>query len=199
MTTTSSVAPDAVAGNLARLTGTLVPLRPLLADDRARIESMTVSTGVFRPSEVAIAMEVVDAALGIGRRRDPDYETLGAELDGELAGWICWGPTPGTLGTFDLYWVVVDPACQGHGVGTSLVDEMERRLEGRARMIVVETAGRADYALTRRFYDRRGYRVAGRIGDYYAPGDDLVTYVKRLGRAGTAPREEPLPLRVGSP
>ena len=55
--------------------------------------------------------------------------------DGALVGWICWGPTPCTIGTFDLYWIVVDPAWQGRGVGSALVAEMEGQLRGKARLI----------------------------------------------------------------
>jgi len=135
---------------------------------------------MFRPEEVKVALEVFDAALGIGRGRDPDYESAGVELDGKLAGWACWGPTPCTVGTFDLYWIVVAAERQGQGVGSSLLAEVERRVTGRARLIVVETAGRDQYAGTRGFYESRGYRVETRIADYYEPGDDLVTYVKRL-------------------
>ena len=135
---------------------------------------------MFRPEEVKVALEVFDAALGIGRGRDPDYESAGVELDGKLAGWACWGPTPCTVGTFDLYWIVVAAERQGQGVGSALLAEVERRVTGRARLIVVETAGRDQYAGTRGFYESRGYRVETRIADYYEPGDDLVTYVKRL-------------------
>jgi len=166
----------------------LVPaIRPLVAADRGRVEAMTRGTGRFRADEVKVALEVFDAAIGIGRARDPDYELAGAELEGALAGWACWGPTPCTNGTFDLYWIAVAEASQGRGVGTVLVEEMERSLAGRARLIVVETAGRADYSNTRDFYERRGYRVAARIADYYAPGDDLVTYVKNLASSPRSP------------
>ena len=162
--------------------GTLAsPVIRALADcDRPHVEAMTRAGGVFRPEEVAVALEVFDGALGIGRKRDPDYETAGIDLEGKLAGWACWGPTPCTLGTFDLYWIVVAPESHGLGIGRALVAEMERRIAGRARLVVVETAGRADYASTRAFYERLEYRVACRIADYYAPGDDLVTYLKRL-------------------
>ncbi len=155
--------------------------RPLEAPDRARVQEMTSASALFRPDEVTVALEVFDAATGNGRRRDPDYETLGALAEGGLVGWICWGPTPCTVGTFDLYWIVVDAAWQGRGVGSGLVAEMERRLSGSARLIVVETAGRPDYAPTRGFYAARGYYVGATITDYYGDGDDLVTYVKRLG------------------
>jgi GNAT superfamily N-acetyltransferase len=160
---------------------TLPTLRHLTAADRGRIEEISRAVGVFRADEIAVALEVFDGAVA----GSSDYLALGAEHEGRLAGWICWGPTPCTLGTFDLYWMAVDPALHGAGVGSALLHAMEARLLGVARLIVVETAGRPDYAPTRGFYEARGYRAASRIQDFYAPGDDQVVYVKRLhGRDG---------------
>jgi ribosomal protein S18 acetylase RimI-like enzyme len=155
-------------------------IRPLAESDRPQVEAMTRACAMFRPEEVTVALEVFDAAVGIGRRRDPDYETGGIECDGMLAGWACWGPTPCTVGTFDLYWIVVAAGWQGQGVGSALLAEIERQVTGRARLIVVETAGREQYRGTRGFYESRGYHIAARIADYYESGDDLVTYVKRV-------------------
>ena len=158
------------------MSGTLIApvLRNLTASDRGRIEEITRAVGVFREDEISVALEVFDGAAA----GSPDYMALGAELDGGLCGWICWGPTPCTVGTFDLYWMAVDPALQGSGVGTALLEAMERRLAGVARLIVVETAGRDDYRATRAFYQARGYRRGRSIPDFYAPGDDQVVYVK---------------------
>jgi GNAT superfamily N-acetyltransferase len=165
------------------LSGTLVSprLRHLSAADRGRIEEITRAVGLFRSDEIPVALEVFDEAVRAGPRPEP-YSALGAEVEGRLSGWICWGPTPCTLGTYDLYWMAVDPALQGSGIGTALVLEMERRLTGLARLIVVETAGRPDYAATRRFYESRGYRPTATIPDFYAPGDDQVVFVKAIGR-----------------
>ena len=162
------------------MSGTLTSarLRPLSRADRPRIEDITRAVGRFRDDEILVALEVLDASLA----GDLSYLTLGAELDGRLVGWICWGPTPCTLGTFDLYWMAVDPACQRAGVGTALLDEMEQRLSGRARLIIVETAGREDYGPTRAFYRSRGYHPAATLPDFYAPGDDQVVFVKAVGR-----------------
>lgn len=175
-------------------------IRPLSASDREAVEAMTRGSGGFHPDEVRVALDVFDAAMGIGRiGPDPDYELCAVEVDGVLAGWACWGPTPCTVGTFDLYWIVVDGPWQGKGVGSVLIEEMERRVAGRARLIVVETAGRDDYAGTRAFYERRGYRRESRIPDYYAPGDDLVVYVKRCGpRAPSSPVLAPRPSEPGA-
>jgi GNAT superfamily N-acetyltransferase len=155
---------------------TLPSLRHLTAADRSRIEEISRAVGVFRADEIPVALEVFDAAVAGSH----DYRAHGAEHGGRLAGWICWGPTPCTLGTYDLYWMAVDPASQGAGLGTALVAAMERSLLGVARLVVVETAGRAVYAPTRTFYEARGYRAVSRIPDFYAPGDDQVVYVKYL-------------------
>jgi len=162
------------------LSGTLVSplLRNLSVADRDRIEEITRAVGLFREDEIPVALEVFDEAIANGP--DGPYHVLGAESDGRLAGWICWGPTPCTLGTYDLYWMAVDPGLQGSGLGTALITEMERRLDGVARLIVVETAGRADYAATRRFYEARGYHPTATIPGFYGPGDDQVVFVKEV-------------------
>ena len=162
------------------MSGTIVSpqLRHLHAADRGRIEEITRAAGLFRENELTVALEVFDEAL-----RDTSgnsYSVLGAESDGHLAGWICWGPTPCTVGTYDLYWMAVDPELQGNGIGTALVQEMERRLSRVARLILVETAGRPDYAGTRAFYQARGYTPVAIIPDFYAPEDDQVVFVKAV-------------------
>ena len=122
---------------------------------------------------------------------DDDYRFVGAFQGDELVGYACWGPTPGTAGTHDLYWIAVDRTHQGAGVGSRLLGEVERRLSAQgARLVVVETSSRHDYAPTSAFYEARGFTRAATIRGYYAPGDDLVIYTKDLGDgdlAGTAP------------
>lgn len=152
-------------------------LRPVGHAQRAQLERLTAAAGVFQPDEVAIAVELLDDALA----GDEDYRFLGAYAGDQLVGYACWGPTPGTTGTYDLYWIVVDPAWRGKGLGSELLAVVEDRLVGeRARLIVVETSSRADYAPTRAFYERRGYARAATLPGYYAAGDDLVIYLKDL-------------------
>ena len=158
-------------------------LRPIGRGHRACLESLVRGTGLFRDGEVRTAVEVLDEALG----GDDDYRFLGA-FDGDaLVGYACWGPTPDTTGTYDLYWIVVDRSRQGAGIGTELVQAVERQLlEEGARLIVVETSSRADYRRTRAFYEARGFVRAATIPEYYAPGDDLVIYVKNLTHGNSA-------------
>jgi ribosomal protein S18 acetylase RimI-like enzyme len=144
------------------------------------VEEITRGVGLFWDYEIPIAMEVFDEATGGGPTGvvDPDYETAGLLADGRLAAWAIWGPRPGDQTTFDLYWIVVERTTQGRGLGSALMDEMERRIAGRATRVVIETSGRADYQPTRAFYQRHGYRQVGTTADFYAPGDDQVVFEK---------------------
>jgi ribosomal protein S18 acetylase RimI-like enzyme len=152
-------------------------LRPVGRAHRARFEQVTRGTGLFREEEVATAVELLDDSLA----GDDDYQFVGAFEADQLVGYACWGATPGTVATSDLYWIVVGRTSQGAGIGSQLLGEVERRLtaDGR-RLVVVETSSRADYTPTRRFYEKRGYTRAATIPGYYAPGDDLAIYTKDL-------------------
>jgi ribosomal protein S18 acetylase RimI-like enzyme len=160
----------------AVITGTI---RPLLRADREPILRLIKATGVFSDEEIAIAAELIDIVLD--RPDQKDYEiAVYDEGDGPL-GYTCIGPTPGTEGTFDLYWIAVDPALHGRGIGRELDLHVERSVRERnGRLIVAETSSTPRYDATRMFYQRRGYAELSRITDYYRPGDDLVVYGRYL-------------------
>ena len=86
-----------------------------------------------------------------------------------------------TKGTFDLYWIAVDPAHQGRGVGRALLSASEDAIRGAGgRMLLVETAGKPAYAATRAVYAACGYREVARVPDFYEDGDDKVVFARRL-------------------
>ena len=163
----------------------------MTAKYRTRVRDILTATKVFRDEEIDVAIELFDDVYGnpISVDRNPnyapassDYFFLGAFTpEEELAGFACYGPTPGTDRTYDLYWIAVHPSAQGSGSGTTLLNEVERRLKGQnARMLVVETSSRSDYKNTRGFYFRRGYVESARACDFYSPADDRITFTKRL-------------------
>ena len=160
------------------------PLRigELAATDRDRITQILDATRVFRSEEVGVAVELFDDVFAPNAPRSGDYVFLGAFTpDDELVGYACYGPTPDTDRTFDLYWIAVDPGAQGAGGGTRLLTEVERRLQGQhARILIVETSSRSEYAPTRHFYEKRGYAEAARVREFYAPGDDRIIFTKRF-------------------
>lgn len=161
---------------------------PVAAAHRGRIAELLKATGAFSDSEVAVALELFDEAMSASAPASgtvPDYNFLGVFTPAnELAGFACWGPTPDTDGTFDLYWLAVDPALAGSGAGTLLLSEVEQRLRSKdARMVVAETSSRDDYESARWFYARRGYTEAGRVADFYAWSDDRIIFTKNLSPA----------------
>ncbi|MBI2796599.1 MAG: GNAT family N-acetyltransferase [Gemmatimonadetes bacterium] len=173
-------------------------LAPLAPGDRGALAALVAATGVFREAEVAVAVELFDEAFapgGGGGTDDTGYAFVGAfEGTGaarRLTGYACWGRTPGTRGTFDLYWLAVDPARQGTGIGAALVREVEGRVAASGgRLLVIEASGRPEHAGVRRFYERAGSRAAATVTDFYAPDDDRVIYTMRVGatRAGGTTR-----------
>ena len=162
-----------------------IRLGSLRPRDRARVAELLVSTAVFSAEEIDVALQLFDGSVGGDAGADDahvaDYEFTGAFEGDRLVGYACSGPTPATEGTFDLYWLAVDAAAQGKGIGTTLVREVERGLRDRgARMLLVETSSRPDYSNTRAFYARCGYTEAARIKDFYAPADDRIMLTTRL-------------------
>ncbi len=148
-------------------------------DDRAAVLDMLAATCFFHVHELTTAAEVLDEALRDGP--DGHYQSYVALADNAVLGWICFGPTPCTEGTWDIYWMAVHPAAQGRGIGRCLMAFSEDRLRDRAaRLAVVETAGRAQYAGTRAFYEACGYTPVSTIPDFYAPYDARITLTKSL-------------------
>src|SRR3954471_15276625 len=78
---------------------------------RGRLREILDATSVFRPDEVSVALELFDDVLS------GDYEFIGGFDDDDLVAYACFGPTPGTDRTFDLYWIAVHPNAQGNGAG----------------------------------------------------------------------------------
>ncbi len=154
-------------------------LGPLEPKHRGPLESLLRATAVFREDEIAVALEVLDSYFA---RPGQDYTAVGAFTPGgELLGYFVVGPTPCTLGTWDLYWIAVSPGTQGKGVGTILLKEAEGRLtRSNARQLIIETSSRPPYDPTRAFYLKRGYREVARVPDFYEAGDDRVIYAKNL-------------------
>jgi len=173
---------------------------PLQPSHRSQLEEIVRATGVFSEREVGVALELFDESTAIPARNAwasetmdvppsprlaTDYEFVGAfDPDNALLGYACFGPTPATDRTYDLYWIAVHPNAQRSGAGAALMTEVERQLnDRRARLLVIETSSRDDYAPTRRFYHKRGYQESVRLRDFYAPGDDRVVLTKRVAVA----------------
>jgi ribosomal protein S18 acetylase RimI-like enzyme len=154
-------------------------IREMRPGDRETIAEMIRACGAFSDEEVRVAMELLGEGLKTGE--EGDYPLFAAELNGKVRGYVCVGKTPLTRGTWHEYWICVHPAVQRQGVGRALQAHAESFVRSRGgERLVLETSSRPAYARTRRFYRQSGYRVVGRIGDFYRPGDGCVVFCKVL-------------------
>ncbi|QDE94270.1 GNAT family N-acetyltransferase [Myxococcus xanthus] len=153
-------------------------IRPIEEKDRAPIAALIRKIETFSPQEVEVAIELANTTLTPG---NTDYAIIVADRDGELVGYICYGPTPMTEDSYDLYWIASAPEVRGQGVGAALVSAMEGDLRRRnGRLIRVETSATEAYGPTRGFYASMKYGEEARIRDFYKVGDDLIILTKRL-------------------
>jgi ribosomal protein S18 acetylase RimI-like enzyme len=148
-------------------------------EDKPRIIKILRDTPEFKPFEVAVAEEVIDSYLN-----DPSgsgYHILVAEVNSTVTGYICYGPTPMTEGTWDIYWEAVAQEKQGQGIGSALTKAAEKNIvKAKGRLAIIETSSTPAYEKTRSFHISQGYEIVARIPDFYAPGDDKLILQKRL-------------------
>jgi len=153
-------------------------IRPIAAKDREQLAELLGRIDTFSPPEVSCALELIDLALTSNKS---DYQVLVATKGNKVVGYICYGPTPMTVGTFDLYWIASAPEVRGQGVGSALVAAMEGDLRKRkARLLRVETSAMEAYGPTRGFYEAMQYKEEARFRDFYKVGEDLIILSKRL-------------------
>ncbi|WP_407522434.1 N-acetyltransferase [Lacibacter sp. MH-610] len=89
-----------------------------------------------------------------------------------------------TNGTYNLYAIAVRKELQGQGIGQKMMDYIEKLLaENGKRVLIVETSSTDHYSLTRKFYNKLGYRQEAVIKDFWNDGEDKVIFWKKLGYA----------------
>ena len=158
----------------------MVNIRKIISQDRDVIFDIIEATKMFTQAEIDVAMELIDIFLT--KKEQKDYIIYVAENERkEVVGYVCYGPTPATEGTFDLYWIAVSPTMQGKGVGKELLSFTENNvLKQKGRLIIIETSSQPKYQPTQQFYIKNKYVIEARIKDFYRPGDDRLIFVKQL-------------------
>ena len=106
---------------------------------------------------------------------------LTCEKDSRVIG-LCYARSEDlTDGTWNMLAIAVDPALQGTGAGAAMTAYLEQSLKVQGvRILIVDTSGTDDFALTRAFYAKNGYEAEARIRDFWAAGDDKVIFRKAL-------------------
>lgn len=154
-------------------------LRPTIPEDTSPLKRLTAATGFFKPHEVETLEEVLDDYHAANAADGHICRTL--ERAGEPVGFIYFAPAPMTLGTWELWWIVVKIGAQARGLGGEMLrfaeDEVRRQ---KGRVLFVETSSQPLYDPTRRFYLKHGYEEHAVLKDYYAAGDSMVVFRKPM-------------------
>jgi ribosomal protein S18 acetylase RimI-like enzyme len=153
-------------------------IREVVPEDRGNLLRLLEATGVFKDYEIDVAAEVIQESLNPAAGY---HSFCVVNEENRAIGFVCWGATPCTQGTFDLYWIAVHPDFQGNSIGKQLLRCAEESVQGvGGRLMLIETSSIADYEKTRRFYVKNGYRQLAVISDFYRPGDDKIVYGKNF-------------------
>ena len=145
-------------------------VEPAKPEDRQGILAVTANIDIFSDEEKDTVRELWD-------EQEKGYNFLVAHEGEQIVGFACFGERALTVGTYDLFWIAVDPSARRLGAGKALMRATESEVQKRGgRLLVVETSGLDKYESTRTFYDAAGYEKEAVIRDFYKPGDDLVIF-----------------------
>jgi ribosomal protein S18 acetylase RimI-like enzyme len=145
-------------------------------EDIITVQELVESSGFFYDFEIPIAVELVEQALNDNK----DYKFIFADVNGETVAYACYGESSGSVGGYDLYWIV-NSHFRNLGIGTMLINQTHKRVQNEGgRFIIAETSSLDKYLPTRNFYEKNGYIKEATIKDYYTIGDDKVVYIKRF-------------------
>jgi ribosomal protein S18 acetylase RimI-like enzyme len=154
-------------------------IRPIQPSDTPALLAMARATEAFKPIEIQALHEVLDdyhaqnAAAG--------HRAVALEADGKVVGFAYFAAAAMTDRTWSLWWIVVNRDVQARGIGGKLLQYVEatvRSVEG--RQLIIETSSQPKYELTRQFYLKYGYTQIAAVANYYADGDDMLFFAKRM-------------------
>ncbi len=148
-------------------------IKPTTKDDIAALQivaGQTVFPGEMLPGMTGPALAGEGAAIW-----------LTCHLDGSAVGFCYAEPEEPADRTWNMLALAVRPDLQGQRFGTGLVAALEQQLRAiNQRILIVDTSGTDEFSRTRTFYAKNGYQEEARIRDFWAEGDDKVTFRKAL-------------------
>ena len=155
-------------------------IRPATPEDTPTLVALTDATGVFKSHEIVALESVLEDYYEFNEEED-DHVCVVFEERGTILGYAYYAPAAMTDRTWYLYWIAVMKAKQATGVGSKLLHYTEEDIKKKGgRVLFIETSGLPHYELTRKFYLKRGYEITGALKEFYADGDDMVVFRKRL-------------------
>jgi ribosomal protein S18 acetylase RimI-like enzyme len=154
-------------------------IRPTATTDDAALIELARGTGVFKPLEITALGEVL--ADYHATNHSGGHICVTCEENRRLVGFAYYAPAAMTEGTWYLYWIAVARDAQARGLGGQLLRFAEEDIRARGgRHLLIETSSLPHYEPTREFYLKHHYDHAATVPEYYAAGDDMVVFRKRL-------------------
>lgn len=154
-------------------------IRPTTPEDTPVLIELARQTEVFKPLEIVALGEVLDDYHA--KEHAQGHRSITFEQDGRAIGFAYYAPASMADRAWYVYWIAVEKRGQARGIGSALMGAVEqdvRRQNG--RLVLIETSSLPHYEPTRRFYLKHGYIQACVLRDFYADGDDLVVFSKRM-------------------
>lgn len=150
--------------------------RPATRQDIPAIKAILNTIELFPP-------EYLEEMMG-DYLNNPESEDIWftALFNDEAVGFGYCAPEKFTEGTFNLYAIGVRKDCQAKGLGAQMMHYLENLLREKGhRILIVETSGSEDLALTRKFYKKLDYHQEAVIREFWTAGEDKVIFWKKLG------------------
>jgi ribosomal protein S18 acetylase RimI-like enzyme len=106
---------------------------------------------------------------------------LTADVNGKAVG-FCYATTEKlTDRVWNMLAIAVLPGEQGKGVGSEIIRCLETGLRNDGqRALIADTSGTEEFDQTRTFYRKNGYTEVACIKDFWAAGNDKITFWKSL-------------------
>ena len=154
-------------------------IRPTVPADTPTLVALARETDVFKPHEIQALQEVLDDYHATNHNHG--HKSVTCETKGQITGFAYFAPAAMTDRTWYLYWIAVTWHTQARGIGSSLLKHVEEAIQAaQGRILLIETSSLPNYDLTRKFYLKHQYEKVAQLPDYYADGDDLIVFRKRL-------------------
>lgn len=150
-------------------------IRKVLIEDLHSLKEVLDSSGLFPP-------EMLDNMIAdyFDNSDSTDIWFTCIDNNQPIALGYC-APEKLTNGTFNLYAIAVRKEVQRQGIGRKMIGYLEKLLrDSGKRILIVETSSADQYALTRKFYEKLGYRQEAIIKDFWNDGEDKVIFWKKL-------------------
>lgn len=153
----------------------MINIRPTKQQDIGSLRTVLDETELF-PSEML--PDMLSSYFGEAESQEI---WLTCEISGDAIGFCYAAPEALTDGTWNMLAIAVSPTKQGTGFGGRIVEALETNLRRKGqRILLADTSGNAEFAQTREFYKKLGYKAEARIEDFWAEGDDKITFRKSL-------------------